>query len=115
MRLLKRFQCRPDLRLSLIHIFIINGRKIPNAAGLVEKLKDISGMTSITLNVNTKRNNVILGNEILSLWGKDYITDYIGEVKYQISPLSFYQVNPVQTEKLYGTALELSLIHIFST
>ena len=74
--------------------------------GLVEKLKDISGMTSITLNVNTKRNNVILGNEILPLWGKDYITDYIGEVKYQISPLSFYQVNPVQTEKLYGTALE---------
>lgn len=85
---------------------IINGRKIPNVAGLVEKLKDISGMTSITLNVNTKRNNVILGNEILPLWGKDYITDYIGEVKYQISPLSFYQVNPVQTEKLYGTALE---------
>lgn len=85
---------------------IINGRKIPNAAGLVEKLKDISGMTSITLNVNTKRNNVILGNEILPLWGKEYITDYIGEVKYQISPLSFYQVNPVQTEKLYGTALE---------
>ena len=85
---------------------IINGRKIPNAAGLVEKLKDISGMTSITLNVNTKRNNVILGNEILPLWGKEFITDYIGEVKYQISPLSFYQVNPVQTEKLYGTALE---------
>lgn len=85
---------------------IINGRKIPNATGLVEKLKNISGMTSITLNVNTKRNNVILGNEILSLWGKEFITDYIGEVKYQISPLSFYQVNPVQTEKLYGTALE---------
>ena len=85
---------------------IINGRKIPNAAGLVEKLKNISGMTSITLNVNTKRSNVILGNEILPLWGKEFITDYIGEVKYQISPLSFYQVNPVQTEKLYGTALE---------
>lgn len=85
---------------------IINGRKIPNPAGLVEKLKDIYGMTSITLNVNTKKNNVILGNEILPLWGKDYIADYIGEVKYQISPLSFYQVNPVQTEKLYGTALE---------
>ena len=85
---------------------IINGRKIPNAAGLIAKLKNISGMTSITLNVNTKRNNVILGNEILPLWGKEFITDYIGEVKYQISPLSFYQVNPVQTEKLYGTALE---------
>lgn len=87
---------------------IINGRKIPNAAGLVEKLKDISGMTSITLNVNTKRNNVILGNEILPLWGKEFITDYIGEVKYQISPLSFYQVNPVQTEVLYGKAMEFA-------
>ena len=85
---------------------IINGRKIPNAAELVEKLKGISGMTSITLSVNTKRNNVILGNEILPLWGEEFITDYIGEVKYQISPLSFYQVNPVQTEKLYSTALE---------
>ena len=62
--------------------------KILNAAGLVEKLKDISGMTSITLNVNTKRNNVILGNEILPLWGKDYITDYIEEVNIRF-PLHF--------------------------
>ena len=63
-------------------------------------------MTSITINVNTERTNVILGREILLLWGQTYITDYIGNVKYQISPLSFYQVNPVQTEKLYGLALE---------
>lgn len=85
---------------------IINGKKLPKAEKLVEKLKDIPGMTSITWNVNTKRNNVILGEEIGLLWGQAYISDYIGEVKYQISPLSFYQVNPVQTEKLYGTALE---------
>src|SRR5699024_577051 len=64
------------------------------------------GMTGISLNVNTKRNNVILGEEVIPLWGQEYITDYIGDVKYQISPLSFYQVNPVQTEKLYETALE---------
>ena len=43
---------------------------------------------------------------MISVWGQDYITDYIGNIKYQISPLSFYQVNPVQTKKLYETALE---------
>ena len=47
-----------------------------------------------------------MGTEMISVWGKDYITDYIGNIKYQISPLSFYQVNPVQTKKLYETALE---------
>ena len=63
-------------------------------------------MTSITLNVNQEKTNVIMGKKLRVLWGKGYITDEIGDVKYQISPLSFYQVNPVQTEKLYGTALE---------
>ena len=85
---------------------IINGTRIPAQDSLVEALKDIPGMTSISLNVNTKRNNVILGEKVIPLWGKEYITDYIGSIQYQISPLSFYQVNPVQTEKLYGTALE---------
>lgn len=47
-----------------------------------------------------------MGDSYEILWGQGYITDYIGNVKYQISPLSFYQVNPVQTEKLYGLALE---------
>ena len=63
-------------------------------------------MTSITLSVNRERTNVIMGKEIRCLWGQEFITDYIGKVKYQISPLSFYQVNPVQTEKLYSLALE---------
>ena len=49
---------------------------------------------------------MIMGKEIVNLYGPGYITDNIGNVTYQISPLSFYQVNPVQTEKLYGTALE---------
>lgn len=47
-----------------------------------------------------------MGKEVVNLYGPGYITDYIGDVQYQISPLSFYQVNPVQTEKLYGTALD---------
>ena len=63
-------------------------------------------MTSISYSINTDKTNVILGKELVNLYGPGYITDYIGDVKYRISPLSFYQVNPVQTEKLYGTALE---------
>ena len=85
---------------------VVNGRKIPGEKELVQALTAIPGMMSIVLNVNRENTNVILGREIRLLWGQEYIEDYIGEVKYQISPLSFYQVNPVQTEKLYGTALE---------
>lgn len=63
-------------------------------------------MTSISYSVNEEKTNVIMGKEIVNLYGPGYITDSIADVTYQISPLSFYQVNPVQTEKLYGTALE---------
>ena len=85
---------------------VINGKHLPFAERLVEKLQAVEGMTSITLNRNEKNTNVILGQEIVTLWGQDYITDCMGEIKYQISPLSFYQVNPVQTRKLYETALQ---------
>lgn len=61
---------------------------------------------SICLSINMENTNVIMGQTIRTLYGDPYITDYIGGVKFQISPLSFYQVNPVQTEKLYGLALE---------
>ena len=85
---------------------VVNGKKLPKAERLIEKLIQIEGMTSITISSNTRRDNVIMGDSYEILWGQGYITDYIGNVKYQISPLSFYQVNPVQTEKLYGLALE---------
>ena len=85
---------------------IINGTELPAEEKLVEALREIKGMTSISLNVNKERSNVILGKRLINLWGQKYITDKIGEVSYQISPLSFYQVNPYQTEKLYGKALE---------
>ena len=87
---------------------VVNGTKIPRQEELVRRLAQIEGMTSITLNVNRERTNVILGKEIRVLWGRGYITDFIGEIRYQISPLSFFQVNPVQTEKLYGKALEFA-------
>ena len=85
---------------------VINGDKIPHSEKLVENLCKLEGMTSITYSVNKENTNVIMGKEIGVLWGQGYITDYSGNVKYQISPLSFYQVNPAQTEKLYGLALE---------
>ena len=85
---------------------VINGREIPHKEELINALSSIEGMTSITTSTNTKKTNVIMGTSYDVLYGRGYIEDYIGDVKYQISPLSFYQVNPVQTEKLYGLALE---------
>lgn len=87
---------------------VINGKHMPHGDILAERLAEIAGMTSVTLNVNKDKTNVIMGNEVKPLWGQTYITDYIGNVKYQISPLSFYQVNPVQTKKLYELAMEYS-------
>ena len=87
---------------------IINGNTLPHGEILAERLSKIEGMTSITLCINKEKTNVIMGDKINLLWGQTYITDYIGNVKYQISPLSFYQVNPAQTEKLYNLALEYS-------
>lgn len=91
---------------QLMVCLVLNGKKLPHSQTLIERLLTVPGMTSISYNVNTEKTNVILGSEVVNLYGPGYITDYIGDVKYQISPMSFYQVNPVQTEKLYGTALE---------
>ena len=90
---------------------ILNGNKLPKEEQLVKSLCEIPGMTSITINVNKKCSNVILGEEICLLWGQEYITDRIGDISYQISPLSFYQVNPMQTQKLYAKALEYADLH----
>ncbi len=96
---------------ELMVCVVVNGEAFTAADGkdagalLVKQLLLIPGMTSITLNINREKTNVILGKKIVNLYGEGFITDEIGGVKYRISPLSFYQVNPVQTEKLYGTAL----------
>ena len=96
---------------------VINGTKMSDKLkeSLVGRLTEVSldsdistdkRIRSIMLNYNTENTNVILGRQCETLWGKSYIEDYIGDIKYQISPLSFFQVNPRQTEKLYGKALE---------
>lgn len=88
-----------------------NGQLINVEQEFVKEMMDIPGITSISLNVNKEKTNRILGEQCRTIWGKDYITDYIGNVQYQISPLSFYQVNPEQTEKLYKKALEYADLH----
>ena len=85
---------------------VINGDTLKSSEKFVDKLVQIPGMTSISVCVNRKQTNVIMGDTVKVLWGQKYITDYIGNIRYQISPLSFYQVNPLQTQKLYGLALE---------
>ena len=97
---------------------VINGDGLPQKDALIERLSVLPGMTSISYNINTERTNVILGKRTECIWGMPYITDYIHlrntndfsvkdtAIAYHISPQSFYQVNPVQTEKLYSTALE---------
>lgn len=91
---------------------VINGKKLPKEETLVESLKmsmepsDQWKLTSVSVNCNLENTNVILGNQTTVLWGRSYITDYIKDVAFQISPQSFFQVNPIQTEKLYGKALE---------
>ena len=105
---------------------VVNGDSLPYEADLVDHLIGVPGMTSIVLNENTERTNVILGKKLRTLWGRDEIEDTLqvyevrqeneegrtvftptGEsVTFRISPLSFYQVNPEQTQKLYSLALD---------
>lgn len=75
---------------------------------LISALKNIDNIKSIVLNFNTKKTNVILGSTCETVWGQDYITDKIGDLIFKISPLSFFQVNPQQTFKLYSKVLEFA-------
>ncbi|ASS74204.1 23S rRNA (uracil(1939)-C(5))-methyltransferase RlmD [Tumebacillus algifaecis] len=88
-------------------VLVTNGRKIPHQEVLIDRLRArIPHLVSIVQNINREQTNVIFGNETRTLWGKDTITDTIGEIRFEISAGSFFQVNPVQTEVLYGKALE---------
>ncbi len=92
-------------------VLVTNGREFPFgeeiAQGLMER---IPGLVGVVQNVNPIQTNVILGRENRLLAGRDYVTDHIGEYQFNISPVSFFQVNPVQTEVLYGKALEYAAL-----
>lgn len=87
---------------------VINADTLPHKKQLVSELCKIEKMTSISLNINKQNTNVILGDKLISVYGPLYIYDYIGSVKFRISPLSFYQVNPYQTKILYDKVIEFA-------
>ncbi len=92
---------------ELMVVLVVNGKKVPKADQLVKLLCDrYENIKSIIVNINTRNTNIILGDKNTCIYGQGYISDYIGKYKFNISPLSFFQVNPVQTEVLYNKALE---------
>lgn len=85
---------------------VVNGDKLPHEEAFLSALEEIEGITSVVLSINKAKTNVILGYEVKVLKGRDYIIDTIGDLKFKISALSFFQVNPTQTKVLYDKALE---------
>lgn len=96
---------------EIMCILVINGNKIPKEAELTEKLVNrFPNIKTIVKNINTKNTNVILGSENVNIYGNGYIKDVLGDYTFKISPLSFYQVNPVQAERLYNIGVEAAKI-----
>ncbi|MCR5799620.1 MAG: 23S rRNA (uracil(1939)-C(5))-methyltransferase RlmD [Lachnospiraceae bacterium] len=89
---------------------VINSPRLPHKEELVSSLSEIKGVKSISYSINTEKNNVIMGTDYHTVFGEDTIEDRIGRLRFKISPLSFYQVNPVQTENMYGKALEYAAL-----
>lgn len=93
---------------EIIVMLVINANSLPFADVLVDELKTIKNLVGITININREKTNAVTGTKLKTLWGKGTITDYIDNLKFEISPLSFFQVNPQQTKLLYGTALDFA-------
>ena len=96
---------------EIMCILIINGKTIPKEAQLIQELTSkFPQIKTIVKNINMKNTNVILGKENINIYGNGYIEDVLGEYTFRISPLSFYQVNPVQAEKLYNLGVSMAEI-----
>lgn len=92
---------------EIMCILVLNGKEINSEQKLIKELvSNFPNIKTIVKNINTKNTNVILGKENITIYGDGYIYDKLGDYTFKISPLSFYQINPVQTEKLYNLALE---------
>ncbi|MCD8179921.1 MAG: 23S rRNA (uracil(1939)-C(5))-methyltransferase RlmD [Firmicutes bacterium] len=96
---------------EIMVVISANARKLPKREKLIAKLRNISDkIVGVILNINMKRNNLVITDENVTLWGADRISDTLCGIKFMISPQSFFQINPVQTEKLYQKALEYAEI-----
>ena len=106
---------------EILLCLVLNGKSLPHGKELWERMQDLSlsveeggqvqgSIVGLCVNINEGSGNAILGRETLCLYGKDSIEDKIGELSFSISVPSFYQVNPAQTEKIYGKALEYAAL-----
>ena len=114
--LVRHIMTRSTTHGELMVVLVVTRADIPKAGQLIELLKAaVSGLCSICLSINSRRTNVILGTDIRVLWGKGTMEDTLCGLRFSVSPLSFFQVNPAQTEKLYGLALEYAGLTGFET
>ena len=96
---------------EIMCILVINGKTIPKEEIIIKNLvENFPLIKTIVKNINTKNTNVILGQENINIYGNGHIEDILGEYKFKISPLSFYQVNPIQAEKLYENKIKMAEI-----
>ena len=96
---------------EIMGILVINGKDIPNEVQIIRTIiNEFPNVKTIVKNINTKNTNVILGKKNINIYGAGTISDKLGNLVFKISPLSFYQVNPVQTEKLYSIGVEAAKI-----
>ena len=97
---------------EIMLILVINGDKFKDEEGFVRNIiNKYPNVKTIVKNINTKNTNVILGDKNVKLYGDGYIKDRLGEYIFKISPLSFYQVNPIQAEKLYNIGVQATKIN----
>ena len=105
--LVRHIMTRSTTSGELMVVVVVTRADIPKAGRLIELLRAaVPGLCSVCLSVNSRRTNVILGTDIRVLWGKAAMEDTLCGLRFSVSPLSFFQVNPRQTERLYGLALE---------
>ena len=106
--LIRHIMIRRGFTTNEVMVVLVSTKEnVPYIDEFINKIREnIDGIRSIILNINKEETNVILGQKCITLWGEDTITDYIDKFKFNISPLSFFQVNPTQTEVLYSKALE---------
>ncbi len=93
---------------EILVCLVCNGRKLPRAEALVERLKKIPGFATLVLGVNTRKGNAVLGEEFIPLYGPGYIQDTLCGLTFRLSPRSFYQVNHHQAQRLYQAAIDLA-------
>ena len=91
---------------DMMVVLVCLDRDFPGLHAVVDEIKEIAGVKSIFLNHNSKRTNVILGEHDYHLWGKRYIDDKIGDLTFEISPQSFFQINSLETPRLYKLAID---------